>query len=174
MAPSARVAATTASAVRRRPKTFEEAAMSMMPTHRPSLPRLPLAVLACLVLAVGCDRVTRHPVAGRVLVNGQPLQGKSGVVLFKPDASKGGAGLLEGGGPIDREGNYRASTKGKPGVPPGWYRVVVSVNEPNADRDVPPRGTALHPRYSSAVTTPLAVEVVADPPPGAYDLDLKR
>jgi hypothetical protein len=125
--------------------------------------------------AAGCgdDVGTRYPVAGRVLVDGQPLRGKAGSVLFKPDPSKGNTGPHEAAATIDEEGGYTLFTQGKKGAPPGWYKVVVYVTEKGADREAkPPR--VFHPRYSSEKTTTLAAEIVANPASGQYDLKLTK
>ena len=54
-----------------------------------------LRTLICLSLLAACgcggagDGITRVPVAGSISVSGQPLQGKTGSVFFKPNAPKG-------------------------------------------------------------------------------------
>jgi hypothetical protein len=66
------------------------------------------AALVLAVAAAGCDDGVgkRYPVSGRVLLNGVPLQGKVGSVLFKPDAAKGHTGTFEAVGAIDTDGTY--------------------------------------------------------------------
>src|SRR5262249_7971448 len=117
--------------------------------------------------------VKRYPVTGAVLVDGRPLLGKTGAVVFKPDATKGNTSAVTAAGELDAEGQYLMRSTGRKGVPPGWDKVIVTAAEPGDDRAVRPRPT-VNPRYASDKTTPLAVEVVADPPPGRYDLALKK
>jgi hypothetical protein len=148
--------------------------------------RRPLAAAACfLALAAGCDGGvgTCYPVSGRVLVNGQPLRGKTGSVVLKPDATKGNGGTLEPLGKFDAEGNYQLFTKGKRGAPLGWYKVVVTAGAGQeasmanrAARGGPASAVPLpfDPRYVQATTTTLSVEVVTAPDDYAYDLKLLR
>src|SRR5262245_43695839 len=92
------------------------------------------------LLAAGCgDDIERTPVPVRVLVDGQPLRGKAGSVLFKPDLSRGPASSHEAAGTIDEEGGYVLFTEGKKGASPGWYKVVVFATEKGADRASPSR-----------------------------------
>jgi hypothetical protein len=139
--------------------------------------RFRAALIACLLCAfvAGCgadDNLV--PVEGRVLLQGQPLRGLSGSVTFVPDSSKGNASSTGAVGEIDAEGRYRLSTRGKPGAAPGWYKVVVTaVPAGTGDREVV-RRPALHSRYAAEKTTPLSVQVVADPSASAYDLKVTR
>jgi len=140
--------------------------------------------LVLTLAATGCDDEVgkRYPVSGRVLLNGVPLQGKVGSVLFKPDAAKGNTSTFEAVGEIDAEGNYTLFTKGKKGAPRGWYKVVIAAGEPgqmNAanrtagkPRNAPP--PVISPRYAQEATSGLTVEVVADPAADAYDLQLTK
>jgi hypothetical protein len=143
---------------------------------------LGVVALSGAVLAAGCDGVGRRcPVTGRVLVNGVPLQGKTGSVVFKPDAAQGNPSRFEAVGEINAEGNYTLFTKGKPGVPPGRYKVIVTAGEPGRaqvanrtagrQRNAPPP-PVIPPRYADEGTSGLVKEVVTDPAGGAYDLDL--
>jgi hypothetical protein len=62
------------------------------------------------------------PVSGTVTVNGKPLEGA--LVSFQPDLSaKSGLPAQDVTGP---DGNYLARTKGRSGVVPGKYHVVVT------------------------------------------------
>jgi hypothetical protein len=135
--------------------------------------RLLLGVALLLMLAAGCDAVGPcHPVSGKVRIHGKPVRGKAGVVLLKPDASKGNASPFDAWGAIDGEGNYTITTRRKAGAPPGWYKVVVTVAEPATGDSF---DTPLIKRdYQSDKTTPLRLEVVPSPAAGAYDLNLKR
>jgi hypothetical protein len=74
------------------------------------------------------------------------------------------------------------NTRGKPGAPPGWYKVIVTaVAEPPEHPKAPgkhagrPVAQSLLPaKYGQAKTSDLALEVVEQPASGAYDLKLRR
>jgi hypothetical protein len=132
----------------------------------------------CLIfLCVGgcADGVgTRHAVEGHVRLNGSPLRGMAGTVMFVPERAKDNTAPVNPIGAIDTEGRYKLATKGRPGAPAGWYKVVVNPVPPGTgDRD-DVRRPAIHPRYTTEKTTPLLVEVVAEPGSGAYDLKTSR
>src|SRR5206468_467634 len=88
------------------------------------------AALLVPLPSAGCgDAGNYQPVSGKVLIDGRPLAGKSGSVLFKPDAARGTPDPFEPAGKLDAEGNYTLLTRGKAGAPPGRYKVVVVVAE---------------------------------------------
>jgi hypothetical protein len=131
----------------------------------------PAVVLLLALPAWGCgDGIARVPIEGTVLIDGAPLRGMTGAVTFIPDKSRGNDSPLRAAGPIDKEGRYMLFTKGKPGVPPGHYKVVVSAVPPGAERDA--SRLAVHPRYVVEQHTPLEAEVVVESAPGRYDLKL--
>ena len=139
-------------------------------------------LLALMVLGCGDSSGVGKtcPVRGKITLGDQTLAAESAVVLFKPDASKGNNSPFEPIGNVDREGNYTLVTKGKRGAPPGWYKVIVTASEARIEAPKDPKRGHPHPRslvpakYGQEKTTDLAVEVVADPAPGAYDLKLKK
>jgi hypothetical protein len=120
-----------------------------------------------------------YPVTGKITHNGEPLTVRTTMVLFKPDASRGNASRFEPAGTVDDEGNYTVFTEAREGAPLGWYKVIVTAT--STEVEMPP-GKRHHPRprsllpakYGQAKTTTLAVEVVANPPLGTYDLKLTR
>ncbi len=135
-----------------------------------------LAGAAVAIGVAGCggkNRGATAPVAGKITVEGHPLQ--EGSVSFYPDQAKGNhvrqvpMGIIEGG-------KYEMFYLEKSGVPLGWYKVVVVAYEPPGSRD--PRGrpgipvSRIDKKYNNAETTPLAFEVREDAPPDAYDLAL--
>jgi hypothetical protein len=113
------------------------------------------------------------PVVGRVTVDGQPVP--AGTVSFRPDASKGNPSAHEPFGEIDAQGNYKLFTGKKEGAPPGWYRVAVMAGEPVEVGNLSGQARWFaSPKYASADTSALAVEVVEKPAPGAYDFRLTK
>jgi hypothetical protein len=142
-----------------------------------------LAALLLAMLAGGCGDASgvgrTVPVSGKVNLLNEPVTAKTTVVLFKPDAARGNTSLFEPIGTVDGAGNYRLTTKGKKGAPPGWYRVVVTAREdappahPTTPQNHRPVARSLLPaRYGQAATSGLVIEVVDNPEPGAYDLML--
>lgn len=139
--------------------------------------------LGCL--ALGCGDTSgvgpTFPVSGKVTLNNEPVTAKTTIVLFKPDASKGNSSLYEPTGTVDAEGNYKLTTKGKNGAPPGWYKVVVTAREEaapvhlNGPKQHRPVSKSLLPaKYGRPDTAGLSIQVVENAPPGAYDLKLSK
>jgi hypothetical protein len=140
------------------------------------------AVLLGALLACGCGGpgVTTYPVRGSITLDGAPLKAKTTVILFKPDAAKGNTTPFEPTGTLNAAGQYTVSTLGKKGAPPGWYKVVVTATGPprpakeDKRRHHPLPVSLVAAKYGQTQTTDLAVEVVAQPAEGAYDLKLVR
>ncbi len=87
--------------------------------------------------------------------------------MLKPDASKGNTSSVPSAGVLQSDGSFKV----QPDAQPGWYKVIITATEPGQN----PNGElrrAVHPRYEKEATTPLAIEVVADPSPNSYDLPL--
>jgi hypothetical protein len=149
-----------------------------------SLRRAARVTAALALLTIGCDSsgVGRTvPVAGKVTVNSEPLTVETAFVLFRPDRARGNSSPFEPGGSIDELGNYTLYTKGKEGAPPGWYLVEVFASVPPATVSKGKRTSAnaaptsvIDTKYNSVKTSGLAREVVDNPSPGAYDLQLTR
>ena len=144
---------------------------------------LPACTLLCALLAFGCGDSRGvgkvYPVTGKITLNGEPLTVTTTMVLFRPDASRGNASRFEPAGTVDADGDYTVFTDGKEGAPSGWYKVIVTatsteVQTTHGKRDHPRPKSLLPAKYGRAQTTELAVEVVANPAPGVYDLKLSR
>ena len=139
----------------------------------------PLAFVIC-VLFSGCGDRQFHPVVGRVLQHNEPLKPKAGYVLLKPDLLKGNSTKYEPSGTIDADGNYELYTEQRRGAPPGWYKVIVTASGetpkplPNQSTTRPLSKSLLPAKYGQKESTPLAIEVVASPSEGAYDLDVTQ
>ena len=139
----------------------------------------------CLValFAFGCgdgpDREI-YPVRGKIIFDDEPLVEESTTVLFQPDAARDNEAPFPAIGTVDSDGNYTLKTNGRNGAAPGWYKVVVTALADTPQHPTGPRNARSRPvaksllpaRYGQAQTTPLAVEVVAEPDEGAYDLKL--
>ncbi len=124
----------------------------------------------------GCDRggEVLVPVQGNITLRRGPIT--EGAVSFRPDGEKGNHSLHHPTGHVDAQGNYRLYTRSREGAPPGWYKVVVFVNEPTPDDPAAvhpgmPK-TIIHRRYNQPETTPLSVEVKPDADPAAYNFTL--
>jgi hypothetical protein len=146
---------------------------------------LPAAAVLSTLLASGCGDGsgvgTTYPVRGKVTLNNEPLKAATTIILFKPNAARGNKTPFEPAGTVDEDGNYIVLTKGRPGAPPGWYKVAVTAT--GAPPAAPAKGPLKHrplpqslvpAKYGQAQTTPLEVEVVESPAAGAYDLKLIR
>jgi hypothetical protein len=146
-------------------------------------PRAGLFAVALLsVIIPACRRGSPagaglYPVSGTVTIDGRPVAASVrvfGKVWFHPDATKGNSGTTAVVGHIDEHGRYQLGGEGG-GAPAGWYRVTVVVAETVNPENPTARRRSLTPdRYGRPETSGVAVEVVADPAPGAYDLRLAR
>ncbi len=156
-----------------------------MPLRTFSLRASPFLVTAffLLLLPAGCSDSSgvgrTHPVSGQITLDNKPLSATTSIILFKPDADRGNTSPFEPTGTIDAQGNYTLVTSGKKGAPPGWYKVVVTATEPRGGGEYkgprnhrPTPRSILPARYGQAATSQLAIEVVENPKPGAYDLAL--
>ncbi len=153
-------------------------------SSRPARGRVVCGVVL-LSLAAGCGGGAgvgkTYPVRGTITVNNEPLTAKTTVILFKPDAAKGNTSPFEPAGTVNKAGQYTLSTNGRKGAPPGWYKVAVTATAP-PDLDSKAGTRNHHPmprslvaaKYGQPKTSDLAVEVVENPAPGAYDLKLAR
>jgi hypothetical protein len=125
-------------------------------------------LLALFLAVVGCGDSSgvgrTFPVKGAVTLDGNPIS--AGVVQFLPE---GGSGSGHSPMAMIKDGTYELTTNGKPGAPPGDYKVTVSTNTPAAMTGGGPKVPKL---YESAASTRLQVKVSADAGKDAYDLKL--
>jgi len=140
-------------------------------------PTRSIAGAVCLFLAgtAGCQESAREPllpVSGQVRLEGNVLS--TGSVSLRPEEP---GRWQHPTGLIGADGVYSVYTDRRAGAPPGRYKVVVFAHETLQSRT----GTAapglpkslISARYHDPRTTPLAINVVAQPVPGAYDLELQ-
>jgi hypothetical protein len=127
-------------------------------------------VLFALVVALlpGCNKAVRRvPVSGAVTLDGKPLN--VGVVNFYPDPAKGNELRIACQGRA-RNGQFTLSTTAVrnydngPGTPLGWYKVYLDIDVPGGEN------LKIYPRFTDPNKTPISVEVVENPSPGAYDI----
>ena len=123
--------------------------------------------LGALIACVGCGE-RRADVTGKATVDGKPLNSKLITILFAPDKDNPLKKIPFAA--LDDDGRYTMSTGATGGVPLGWYRVHVHWDSKNAKGQLCP----VHSRFLDSGLTTLAVEVVANPSPGAYDLKFTR
>jgi hypothetical protein len=111
------------------------------------------------------------PVAGKVTVGGKPLT--TGSVSLRPDASRGNKSQHQPTGAIDAQGHFEVQVPpARKGAPPGWYKVVITaLDDPQPGK---PLKSFIDMKYAGENTTPLKVEVIANPEAGRYDFRLTR
>jgi hypothetical protein len=84
-----------------------------------------LALVTCALAGCGGDETARIklvPVSGTVTLNGKPLEGAE--ITFTPDPAN--AKVTPGSDTTGPEGNYKAMFRGRSGLAPGKYKVVVA------------------------------------------------
>lgn len=143
----------------------------MRPRHHAFLVLMGLWLTGC-----GPAELKLYPVSGRVTLDGKPLT--KGSVAFHGDADKGNPTQHIAIGEIDSEGEYELVTIQRSGAPLGAYKVLVICQDTMlggakmASKAIPK--SVIDEKYSSLEMTPLRVEVVAQPAPGAYDLQVSK
>jgi hypothetical protein len=139
--------------------------------QRSTLPRgtalVPVLCLGALIACVGCGE-RRADVTGKATVDGKPLNSKLITILFAPDKDNPLKKIPSAA--LDDDGQYTMNTGATGGVPLGWYKVHVHWDSKNAKGQPCP----VHARFLDSGLTTLAVEVVTNPRPGAYDLKFTR
>lgn len=134
-------------------------------------------------LVMSCSSSTVEvsaPVAGIIKVDGKPID--IGWITFHPDESRGNGGSHLSVAEIGKDGSFAFATNGKPGVPPGHYKVVIAATHdeiplrPKFGEDGRPwqPNWLTHQKYTNAQTTDLQIEVIENPEPGRYDFHLAR
>jgi hypothetical protein len=146
---------------------------------RTQLMRLGLGLAGCLLAcsAMSCrsgGSANCYPVSGEVMVDGKPLP--MGSVTLYADSGKGNTSKEVPVGEI-KEGRYEIFTGKRRGAPLGVYKVIVvsgdKVPQPTGGTAELPK-SLIDTKYGDPKRTPLVVEVVERPPPGAYDLKVTK
>jgi hypothetical protein len=116
-----------------------------------------------LALASGCTRQPTPllPFGGKVSFKGAQLPG--GLIVFTPDAGRGGSGPIAFG-TIRADGAYTLFTGNAEGASAGWYRIsVASFSPAQPPADHVPLSTSLLPeRYRDPGLSLLVCEVKPD------------
>jgi hypothetical protein len=140
--------------------------------------RIAPVVLAILLLCGCSNGPKRVPAAGIVELDGRPMEG--GILMFEPDVSKGNNARVSCSSPV-RGGRYELQTAGVersdsgPGIPLGWYKICVRANRPGAPPAFPGQPVLdIDPKYLDPQKSPVSIEIVENPAPGAYDLKFTK
>ena len=136
-----------------------------------SVMRVAAALLVSAAAGCGEPGPMLYPVVGKVTLDGQPA--KEGGVVFHDEAN----GMRRFVGGIAADGTYKIIHNRKEGAPAGTYRVTVFVTETPVDASGKPVDlpkTLSNPKFMSASSTPLTVEVKESAPAGSYDLAVTR
>jgi hypothetical protein len=105
-------------------------------------------------------------VSGKATVDGKPLT-KAGV-FFAPDKDNPIKEIPRGWS--DENGVFHIQTGDRKGCPPGWYKVFVMVEQKRGGIAPSP----VNAKYLDPAKSPLSIEVVANPKPGAYDFNFEN
>jgi len=147
---------------------------------------MPFAVSAGLMLVLnGCsEEPTRYEAGGTVTFDSKPVE--NATLAFVPDAG------LAGQAQTDKDGKYKITSVGKPGLPAGKYKVSIKATTgggfaggTTADEkkekmmDMMMKGPkdvvdVIPPKYSDPQTSGLTAEVTSDPKKNVFDFSLKN
>jgi hypothetical protein len=117
-------------------------------------------------------------VKGKVTLEGKPFT--KGTVMLIPQTKNAPKAMVQG--KIDDTGTYEVFWDERPGAAPGRYTVCVMPEIPKIEtagptpKTVPTKAVYRVPFdrvYIRPDTSPLTIEVVDSPQPGAYDVKLK-
>lgn len=130
-------------------------------------------LIILLFISTGCSQFTYVPVRGKVTVKGdKPVTW--GAVVLTPDKDNKFRAFPRG--TINPDGTYEVNSEDRSGVPIGSYIVCVVAKKGEGRRGNAPAVTRdpilFSPKYLEPDSSPLRIEVVADPAPGAYDFVL--
>src|SRR5262245_12597408 len=112
------------------PHDREDENLLSMPMQLTSLPTAFLVPIACVLAGCGSDDISRVKlvsVTGTVTHEGKPLEGAE--VTFAPDVPPDSKEVATPGGDITGPaGNFKAMFRGRSGLAPGKYKVLVNKN----------------------------------------------
>ena len=130
--------------------------------------------VTAVIMVVGCGSPSENlvPVGGRITLDGQPMP-RASISLRADGATSVGH---QPTGMIKQPGEYVIYTNGRPGAPPGSYRVVVFATEEASTTQgaAPGLPKSLIPSaYNQPDATPLRLVVSPQASPASYNLELK-
>jgi hypothetical protein len=120
-----------------------------------------LFALFLTLAAVGCGgSAGLTPVSGKVTLDGQPLTGASGTIMFVPAGDSGAGGMAS----LNSDGTYQAKTGSLPGLQPGEYDLSVTATEATkvslgTDYQKTEPKSLIPEKYNNAKTSGLKVKV---------------
>jgi hypothetical protein len=143
-----------------------------MPLQNANVRRWFRSWLVVLAVASGCAPANVGRVAGKVTLDGQPVQ--EGTVVFQ-DLARG----LSVNADLQADGTYVVRTYNLAGLPPGSYHVAVTPRKfgsgevPLVQAPGAPPPTVIPPKYQDAATSGLTAAIKAgrNPP---FDFALQR
>jgi hypothetical protein len=132
----------------------------------------PVLLLCLTACGGGPELPPLAPVTGSVTVGSEPVV--SGQITLIPLTVDEKLKVPPSTGQIDSAGNYRIFTGGKAGAPLGKYKVTITPSMVPMEGAKGPPKTPYNEMYQKMDKTKAQLEVVADPKPGAYDLNLTK
>ncbi|HET6425818.1 MAG TPA: hypothetical protein VFG20_19160 [Planctomycetaceae bacterium] len=132
-----------------------------------------IVVVSLVLFLSGCSDSGPQlaPVVGHVTLDGKPLP--RGSISLRPESTKDG--WEQPTGSIDADGKYAVYTQGRPGAPPGRYRVIIFATEATHDANGaahPGLPTSIVPAiYNDPERTPLKIEATLQSR-APFDLEL--
>lgn len=132
--------------------------LSFVPSHAVAALLLGL----CILTLVGCGdgKIARHPVEGKVLVNGKPVE--DAMVVFCPVGGSDELQKVRPAGKTDANGNFVLTTFEKEdGAPAGEYQVMIRW-EGNSGPRAPGKQYA-NPKKSGLTATVKSEKTTLDP-----------
>jgi hypothetical protein len=126
------------------------------------------AVVAAAIIALGgcggSDRPKTIPIAGRVLIDGQP-PGEAGNLAFTPVTAAEGYNKRPASGAFTADGTYRVmSWSPDDGLVPGHYAITILPGDLNS--------TKIPVKYHQSGNSGLEVDVPVDQDQIAYDINI--
>ena len=126
----------------------------------------------CAVIATGCEQggPKMVQIEGKVTYKGKPVP--RGTLSLFAETKKGNQSMEVPIGIIE-DGYYHVKTRTKDGATPGWYQVSVNAAKQINPKDPYFTDWLVPEKYSNPKTSKLEMEVVENPAPGKYDINIE-